>query len=42
MGVAAGVRSLQQAWEAATEGIPLPRYAEGHPELAAALGLFGN
>jgi ribulose-bisphosphate carboxylase large chain len=42
MGVAAGVRSLQQAWQAATEGIPLATYAANHPELAAALELFGN
>jgi ribulose-bisphosphate carboxylase large chain len=42
MGVAAGVRSLQQAWEAATEGIPLADYAANHPELTAALKLFGN
>jgi len=40
MGVAAGVRSLQQAWEAATLGIPLAAYAEKHPELAAALETF--
>jgi ribulose-bisphosphate carboxylase large chain len=42
MGVAAGVRSLQQAWEAATQSIPLTRYAEAHPELASALELFGT
>lgn len=42
MGVAAGVRSLQQAWEAATEGIPLGTYAKDRPELAAALELFGT
>jgi ribulose-bisphosphate carboxylase large chain len=42
MGVAAGVRSLQQAWEAATAGVPLLTYATTHPELAAALQLFGT
>lgn len=41
MGVAAGVRSLQQAWEAATSNIPLAAYATTHPELASALQLFG-
>jgi ribulose-bisphosphate carboxylase large chain len=41
MGIAAGVRSLQQAWEAATEGVPLATYAVNRPELAAALELFG-
>jgi ribulose-bisphosphate carboxylase large chain len=42
MNVAAGVRSLQQAWEAATQGIPLTTYATTHPELTAALELFGT
>jgi ribulose-bisphosphate carboxylase large chain len=41
-GPAAGVRSLQQAWQAAVEGIPLSTYAESHAELAAALQLFGS
>lgn len=41
-GVAAGVRSLHQAWEAAVKGIPLPTYAATHPELKAALELFGT
>ena len=40
-GPAAGVRSLQQAWEAAVEGIDLTKYAETHPELRAALEAFG-
>jgi ribulose-bisphosphate carboxylase large chain len=40
-GVAAGVRSLQQAWQAAVEGIPLETYAATHPELRAALDRFG-
>lgn len=42
MGPAAGVRSLQQAWEAATLNIPLRTYAASHPELAAALEQFGR
>jgi len=42
MGVAAGVRSLQQAWEAAIQDIPLTTYAASHPELASALELFGT
>jgi len=42
MGPAAGVRSLQQAWEAATLDIPLATYAANHPELAAALQQFGQ
>jgi len=41
LGPAAGVRSLQQAWEAATLNIPLATYAATHPELAAALQQFG-
>jgi ribulose-bisphosphate carboxylase large chain len=40
MGVAAGVRSLQQAWEAAIQGVPLAAYAVSRPELAAALEKF--
>jgi len=40
-GPAAGVRSLQQAWQAAVEGIDLAKYAETHPELRAALEAFG-
>jgi ribulose-bisphosphate carboxylase large chain len=42
MGSAAGVRSLQQAWEAATLNIPLATYAATRPELAAALQQFGQ
>jgi len=42
MGVTAGVRSLQQAWEAAVADIPLESYAATRPELAAALQLFGT
>ncbi|HSU20010.1 MAG TPA: RuBisCO large subunit C-terminal-like domain-containing protein, partial [Acidobacteriaceae bacterium] len=42
MGPAAGVRSLQQAWEAATLGISLSTYAASHTELRAALETFGS
>ncbi len=40
-GVAAGVTSLHQAWEAAAQGIPLSVYAATHRELQSALELFG-
>jgi ribulose-bisphosphate carboxylase large chain len=36
-GVAAGVRSLRQAWEAAMAGIALEDHARAHPELRRAL-----
>lgn len=36
-GVAAGVRSLREAWTAAVEGIPLADHARAHPELGRAL-----
>jgi ribulose-bisphosphate carboxylase large chain len=39
-GIAAGVRSLHQAWEAATAGIELVDYARSHSELLAALRKF--
>jgi ribulose-bisphosphate carboxylase large chain len=39
-GIAAGVRSLHQAWQAAVEGIPLQTYAGMHEELHAALDRF--
>jgi len=39
-GVAAGVRSLHQSWQAAVADIPLEVYAETHPELRAALDRF--
>jgi len=41
-GPAAGLRALQQAWEAAAKGIPLSDYAATHPELGAALAKFGK
>jgi ribulose-bisphosphate carboxylase large chain len=39
-GAAAGVRSLQQAWAAAMQGIPVAAYAETHAELKQALESF--
>ena len=39
-GVAAGVRSLRQAWEAAVAGVPLSEYAATRPELRTALERF--
>ncbi len=41
-GVAAGVRSLQQAWEAAVAGISLSGYAQDHAELRQALEKFAQ
>jgi ribulose-bisphosphate carboxylase large chain len=41
-GIHAGVRSLQQAWEAAVAGIPLERFAETHNELRQALTKFAG
>ena len=40
-GVAAGVRSLREAWEAAASGVASREYAATHPDLAAALEAFG-
>jgi ribulose-bisphosphate carboxylase large chain len=39
-GLAAGVESLRQAWQAAMEGVPLEAYAAGRPQLRAALDRF--
>lgn len=41
-GPAAGVRAVQQAWEAAVADIPLADYARSHEELAASLEKFGG
>jgi ribulose-bisphosphate carboxylase large chain len=41
-GIAAGVASLRQAWEAATSGIPAATYARTHRELREALAKFGG
>ena len=40
-GVAGGVASLKEAWEAALAGISLQDYAKDHPALADALRAFG-
>jgi ribulose-bisphosphate carboxylase large chain len=42
MGPAAGLRGLQQAWEAAIKGIPLAEFATTHPELRATIAKFGK
>ncbi|MCS4504626.1 Ribulose bisphosphate carboxylase-like protein 2 [wastewater metagenome] len=41
-GVAAGVRSVREGWEAAAAGIPLADYAREHPALARALETFAR
>jgi ribulose-bisphosphate carboxylase large chain len=40
-GIAAGVRSLRQAWEAAVAGSTLENFAERFAELRAALAVYG-
>jgi len=42
LGPAAGLRGLQQAWEAAVGGTDLNTYAETHPELKATIKKFGG
>lgn len=41
-GPAAGLRGIQQAWEAAAKGIPLEEYALDHEELRLTLDKFGG
>jgi ribulose-bisphosphate carboxylase large chain len=41
-GIAAGVRSLRQAWEAGISGTPLTEYANQHTELRQALEKFAG
>ncbi len=41
-GIAAGVRSVRQAWEAAMQGVALDEYARTHEELKRALETFGQ
>ncbi|WP_261327288.1 3-oxo-isoapionate-4-phosphate decarboxylase OiaX [Rhizobium leguminosarum] len=41
-GPAAGVRAVQQAWQAAVANIPLAVYAKDHPELAASIAKFSD
>ena len=40
-GAAAGVCAVNQAWEAAMQGVTLDIHARNHPELAASLKKFG-
>lgn len=42
MGPAAGLRGLQQAWDAAVRNIPLETHAATHPELRATIDTFGK
>jgi len=41
-GPGAGVRAVQQAWQAAVDGIPLTTFALKHPELARSIEKFGD
>jgi ribulose-bisphosphate carboxylase large chain len=41
-GSGAGVRAVQQAWQAAVDGIPLEDFARSHPELARSIEKFGD
>lgn len=41
-GIAAGVASLREAWEAAVQGVPLDTYAATRPALARALAFFAT
>ena len=41
-GPGAGVRAVQQAWQAAVEGIPVADYARSHAELARSIEKFGD
>lgn len=41
-GPAAGLRGIQQAWEAAAQGVTLEQYAADHPELRQTLDKFGG
>ena len=41
-GIAAGVRSMRQGWEAAMAGVALDTYAHTHPELQRAMQHFGG
>ncbi len=42
MGPAAGVVAIQQAWQAAIDGIDLETYAESHRELHASIEFYGG
>ncbi len=40
-GIAAGVISMREGWEAAHDGVPLEQYAQSRPALRGALAKFG-
>ncbi len=42
LGPAAGLRGIQQAWEAAASGIPLQEYARSREELRVTIAKFGG
>lgn len=42
LGPAAGLRAIQQAWEAAVQGVDLEEYAATHVELRQTIDKFGN
>jgi ribulose-bisphosphate carboxylase large chain len=42
LGPPAGVRALQQAWQAAMQGVPLDEQAARHPELRETIAKFGE
>jgi ribulose-bisphosphate carboxylase large chain len=41
-GIAAGVESMREGWEAAVSGVSLEAYARNHPSLQGALAQFGK
>ena len=41
-GIAGGVASMREGWEAAVAGVPLETYAGSHPSLRAAIEKFGG
>ena len=42
LGIAAGVASMREGWEAAVAGVALEAYAQDHPALRAAMAKFGG
>ena len=42
LGIAAGVASMREGWEAAVAGVALQAYAHDHPALRAAIAKFGG
>jgi ribulose-bisphosphate carboxylase large chain len=41
-GAAAGVRALQQAWQAAVDGLTVEQAAKQYPEFAESVKKFGD